>query len=207
MLADAHRIELLPGRLRWDRRYSRLNRDKSSTSGVKLPKVLRADFAAASIGFVLPAQRENLAKLHDWLIVEVGISADEVVVASSNYQQGRFGRMPSHVVLLTTHRLAFTHDGGLRAAPLSEVDSTRIGLRLGVASGDLSVALLDGTTLDFRRGMTAGIHELATALQTTPLQPGTTAPASPGEAIDLQATWHGNGSGELHFDEIGRAHV
>jgi hypothetical protein len=131
-----------------------------------LPKPMRHDFATASVGLTLPAQHKNLGKLHDWLIDEVQIDVSEQVEALTNYQQGRFGRLPSHILLVTTARVAFTHDGGLRAIPLSDLYLGRVGLRVGLTSGEMTLVLRSGEELTFRRGMSMAMQEVASALQT-----------------------------------------
>jgi hypothetical protein len=138
---------------------------------------MRADFAQASVGLLLPQQKKNLQRLHDWLIDEQHLPDHERVLALTNYQQGRFGRMPSHIFLVTSRRIAYTHDGGLRSIAIEDVDTSRIGLRAGVGSGDVTVALRNGEELTFRRGITLSMQEVATTL--TGLGHGATAPPAP----------------------------
>jgi hypothetical protein len=38
-----------------------------------MTRTLRPDFATASAGLTLPAQHRNLARLHDWLVDNVGL--------------------------------------------------------------------------------------------------------------------------------------
>src|SRR4051812_17928160 len=126
-----------------------------------MPRTLRPDFATASVGLTLPAQHKNLARLHDWLLNEVGLLDGETVLASTNYQQGSFGRLPNHVLLVTDKRIAFTHDGGVRSIPLSSIDTRRIGLKAGLISGDLNLLTDSGESLNFKKGVSLAIQEVA----------------------------------------------
>lgn len=138
--------------------------------------ILRSDFARVAVGLVTSGQRGNLQRLHDWLIDEVGLIDDESAVAATNYQQGRFGRLPNHVVILTTHRLAYTHDKGLRGIPIRKIDTSRVGLNAGIVNGEISIQLHDGETLTFRRGASLSMQEMVTALTSSYSPP--TAPAT-----------------------------
>lgn len=194
------------------------------TKGNRVPKLLRSDFASASIGLTLPGQHKNLAELHDWLTDELGINASERVVALTNYQQGRFGRLPTHILLVTTDRIAYTHDAGMRSVPLPEVDTSRVGLRAGLVNGDLTVVLRSGEELGFRRGMSMGMQEVAAALEAydsagasepppPPRAPGAHQPSyptpggppaqsapEPDEEEDAGAIWWGAGDDVIQFD-------
>lgn len=128
-------------------------------------KPLRPDFASASVGLTLPGQRKNLEHLHDWLIDELAIAPQELVVALTNYQQGRFGRLPSHILVVTTERIAFTHDGGLRSVPLADLDTNRIGLKAGLVNGEVTLLTQSGEQLKFRRGMSIAMQEVASAVR------------------------------------------
>ena len=175
-----------------------------------MPKPLRSDFAAASVGLTLPAQHKNLGNLHDWLVEEVGIGPQELVIALTNYQQGRFGRLPSHVLLVTTRRVAYTHDGGLRSVPLSDLDASRIGLKAGVVNGEITLVLRSGEQLNFRRGMSVGMMQIAAAIESGagqlaphPSSPEPT-PSSPSTAPDpapapSSSAWSGRGDNVIQF--------
>ncbi|USQ79192.1 hypothetical protein NF556_16450 [Ornithinimicrobium faecis] len=126
---------------------------------------MRSDFTKAGSTLNMPRQRENYRQLHDWLVNELALPATERVLAVTNYQQGRFGRMPSHVLLVTSARIAYTHDGGLRALPLSDLDPNRLGLKTGVVNGELVLATTSGEELIFRRGMSLAIQEVSTSLE------------------------------------------
>jgi hypothetical protein len=125
---------------------------------------LRTDFAQAGRHLVGSPQRNNLQRLHDWLLEE-GMPSDEHVVAITNYQQGRFGRLPNHVLLVTRQRIAYTHDGGMRSLPLSELDTSRIGIKAGIINGELTLVCRDGELLQFRKGVSLAIQEVADAIQ------------------------------------------
>jgi len=173
-----------------------------------VPKPLRSDFASASVGLALPAQRKNLGKLHDWLVDEVGIDSRERVVALSNYQQGRFGRLPTHILLVTTHRLAFTHDKGLRSIPLVELDTTRVGIKSGLASAEVTFVLRSGELINFRRGMTLGMQEVAEAIRQGGEHPSNSGaaptlrddgPTDPNTSSTTSNYWSGRGDDVIQF--------
>ncbi|MGY1741164.1 MULTISPECIES: hypothetical protein [unclassified Blastococcus] len=126
-----------------------------------MTRALRPDFATASVGLTLPAQHKNLARLHDWLLDEVGLLEGESVLATTNYQQGSFGRLPNHVLLVTNKRIAFTHDGGVRSIPLSKIDTSRIGLKAGMINGELTLQTDAGESLHFKKGVSLSIQEVA----------------------------------------------
>ena len=126
---------------------------------------LRSDFVQASVGLNLPAQKRRLADLHEWLVDGRRMDDDEHVVALTNFQQGRVGRMPSHILLVTTARIAYTHDGGIRAIPLSDIDTSRIDVSAGIVHGQITIPLRRGGSLTFRRGMSLAMAEVAGALR------------------------------------------
>ncbi|SNR97484.1 hypothetical protein SAMN06272737_1526 [Blastococcus mobilis] len=66
-----------------------------------MSRMLRSDFATASVGLVGNAHRNNLGRLHDWLIDEVGLLPHATVLGVANYRQGSFGRLPNHMLLVT----------------------------------------------------------------------------------------------------------
>src|SRR4051812_33282990 len=72
-----------------------------------MSRMLRSDFATASVGLVGNAHRNNLVRLHDWLIDEVGLLPHETVLGVANYQQGSFGRLPNHMLLVTDECIAY----------------------------------------------------------------------------------------------------
>jgi hypothetical protein len=123
--------------------------------------MLRPDFATASVGLVGNAQRDNLGRLHDWLIDEVGLLPHETVLSVANYQQGSFGRLPNHVLLVTDERIAYTHDGGLRSIPLTNIDTSRVGLKVSLVNGELTLLTTEGESLRFRKGASLSIQEVA----------------------------------------------
>ena len=127
--------------------------------------MLRNDFAEASVGLTLPAQRKHLAELHEWLVDGGRMVEGERVLALTNYQQGRFGRLPTHILLVTTGRIAFTYDDGVRSIPMSEVDTSGISVSAGVVHGRITIPLRDGGSLTFRRGKSLAMAEVAGALR------------------------------------------
>ncbi len=126
-----------------------------------MTSLLRPDFATVSAGLVGSAQRQNLARLHEWLVDELGLLPGEMVLGVTNYQEGSFGRLPNHVLLVTDQRIAFTHDGGLRSVPLSQIDASRIGLKTGLVNGELALVTRDGETLRFKKGVSLSVQEVA----------------------------------------------
>lgn len=127
--------------------------------------LLRADFAEAAMSLVTSSQKRNLKALHDWLVDELEISASETVLAVTNYQQGHFGRLPSHILLVTSERIAFTHDGGMRGVPLRKIDVSKMGLDLGLINGQVSFLLDDGEVLTFKKGVSLAVGEVASIVK------------------------------------------
>jgi hypothetical protein len=68
-------------------------------------------------------------------------------------------------LLVTTQRVAYTHDGGLRSVPLSDLDTSRISLKAGTVNGEITLFMRNGEQLNFRRGMSLGMQEVATAIE------------------------------------------
>lgn len=170
-----------------------------------MPKPMRRDFAEQAIGLTLPAQHRNLKSLHDWLIDEIGMLPGEQIVASTNYQQGRFGRLPSHVLLVSTERIAYSHDSGLRSIPLHELDLTRIGVRVGLASGDVTLVTTSGEELTFRRGISIAMSQVAAALESLAGPRPTSAPrtsAAPHTAPAAEPEPSGGGGLSGYGDDV-----
>lgn len=128
--------------------------------------MLRNDFVQASVGLTLPAQKRRLADLHEWLVDGGRMDDDERVVALTNFQQGRLGRMPTHILLVTTARIAFTHDRGIGSIPLADIETSGVDVTAGIVHGVIVIPLRDGTKLTFRRGMSLAMAEVAGALRT-----------------------------------------
>lgn len=173
--------------------------------------MLRNDFAQASSGLTLPAQKRNLAGLHQWLVDEARALDGEHVVALTNFQQGRFGRFPTHILLVTTVRMVFTHDGGIRAVSLDDIDTERVDVSAGIVHGEITIALRNGETLSFRRGMSLGMQEVAAALMAhgapTPPSPvshraDTPSSSSRTEITPGEGAQHGDGDGLVEFVDL-----
>jgi hypothetical protein len=128
--------------------------------------MLRNDFEQASVGLTLPAQKRHVADLNEWLVDGSRLLDDERVVALTNFQQGRLGRMPVHILLVTTARIAFTHDGGIGSIPLADIETSGVDVSAGIVHGVITIPLRDGTKLTFRRGMSLAMAEVAGALRT-----------------------------------------
>jgi hypothetical protein len=126
---------------------------------------LRNDFVEASATLTLPAQKRHLAELHAWLVDGGRLLEGEKVVALTNFQQGGVGRMPVQILLVTTARVVFTHDDGIRAIPLTYVDTDKVGASAGVVHGQVTIPLRDGELLTFRRGMSLAMIGVAQALR------------------------------------------
>ena len=169
--------------------------------------LLRNDFVEASIGLTLRAQKRHLADLHKKLVDEGRMRDDEHVVSLTNYQQGRFGRLPTHILVVTSARIAYTHDGGFRSIPLDDVDPSSISIRAGIVHGEITFELRDGETLWFRRGMSLAMQEVATAITShgTPTPPPAaygsvgTARSSRREPSLDERTQRGRGDGIVEF--------
>ncbi|SDC77062.1 hypothetical protein SAMN05660690_2480 [Geodermatophilus telluris] len=178
-----------------------------------MTSLLRPDFATASAALVGNAQRQNLARLHTWLVDEVGLLPGETVLAVSNYQEGSFGRLPNHVVLVTDQRIAFTHDGGLRSIPLSQIDATRVGLRTGLVNGELTLLTTGGEALRFKKGVSLAIQEVAEytihgAAASVPVPaPDRPLPRAPRRSTEPSSQGAGQDSVTGTTDQLVRAHV
>lgn len=134
---------------------------------------VRRDFARVAEFLVFDGQKKNLQELHDWLIYELNMPASEIVVALTNYQEGNPFRLPSHILVVTTERVAFTHGGGMRTIPHGQVDLERSTADIGDVHGDLVLALTDGEIYRFKRGEAAPMRQVESAivaLQVTPNQ-------------------------------------
>lgn len=138
---------------------------RSAGGGTLLGSPLRNDFVQASVGLTLPAQKRHLADLHEWLVDGGRMLDDEKVVSLTNFQQGRLGRMPVHILLVTTARIAFTHDGGIREVPLTEILTGQIEVSAGIVHGQITIPLRDNGSLSFRRGKSLAMAEVAHALR------------------------------------------
>lgn len=75
--------------------------------------------------------------------------------------------------MVTSARIAHTHDGGFRSIPLDDVDPSSISIRAGIVHGEITFELRDGETLRFRRGMSLAVQEVTAAItrQGTPTPP------------------------------------
>ena len=133
--------------------------------GTRVGSPLRNDFVEASATLKLPRQKRHLAELHVWLVDGGRLLEGEKVVALANFQQGGVGRMPAHILLVTTARIVFTHDDGVGSIPLADVDTDEVEASVGVVHGRITIPLRDGGLLTFRRGMSLAMVGVAQALR------------------------------------------
>lgn len=126
---------------------------------------MRPDFTAYAASLPMPAQRKNLQLIHDDLVGGRGLPSVERVLAVMNFQLGKFLGRPTHVLVLTTARLTYTHDGGVRSIPVESLDPAGLSRNYGAVDRDLVVQLRTGELLRFRKSPPALVNEMAQALR------------------------------------------
>lgn len=125
---------------------------------------VRRDFAEVCEFLSLPAQKENLQKLHDWLVYEIQIPPTEQVLALTNYQEGNLFSLPTQILVVTTARVAYTRKGGFTSHAILELDVQNCTSTIDGALGNYLIALRNGSSLHFRRGEAGPMQDVASAV-------------------------------------------